>query len=227
MGRPRTAAHQRCTPARQSATVPVCPASHSPHHLIVGGAAKQLYAELLHCRFPPPPQEGLRRGDEQAAASGRTAVAGMAPGRPAVAYPYQAGPRTRRARSPGTAASPLACTGPAPWPSSCRLRRTGRLPAGPYTDGLPAFGYFDAGDLMAVVWLGTWHAMPTIGVLTHPHARGRGLARAVVTAATREGLKNRPLVQYRAWRVNSASLRVAEHTGFTHFCESLIIDVDQ
>lgn len=95
------------------------------------------------------------------------------------------------------------------------------------TDGLPAFGYLDAGDLMAVACLGTWREMPTIGVLTHPHARGRGLARAVVTAAAREGLKNRPLVQYRAWRVNSASLRVAARTGFTHFCDSLIIDADQ
>jgi hypothetical protein len=95
------------------------------------------------------------------------------------------------------------------------------------TNGLPAFCYFDAGDLMAVACLGTWHAMPTIGVLTHPQARGRGLARAVVTAATREGLKNRPLVQYRAWRVNSASLRVAEHTGSPTSATSLIIDVDQ
>ncbi len=95
------------------------------------------------------------------------------------------------------------------------------------TDGLPAFGYLDAGDLMAVACLGIWRGMPTIGVLTHPDARRRGLARAVVTAAAREGLRDRPVVQYRAWRVNSASVGVAARAGFTHFCDSIIIDVNQ
>lgn len=85
------------------------------------------------------------------------------------------------------------------------------------TDGLPAFGYLDAGDLLAVACLGTWREMPTIGVLTHPQARRRGLAQAVVAAAAREGLRRRPVVQYRAWRANSASLRVAARTGFTHY----------
>ena len=32
------------------------------------------------------------------------------------------------------------------------------------TDGLPAFGYLDAGALLAVACLGTWRAMPAIGV---------------------------------------------------------------
>lgn len=95
------------------------------------------------------------------------------------------------------------------------------------TDGLPAFGYLDDGELLAVACLGTWHGMPTIGVLTHPRARCRGLARAVVTAAAREGLSRRPVVQYRAWRVNSASLGVAARTGFIHYCDGLIIDLDR
>jgi len=42
------------------------------------------------------------------------------------------------------------------------------------TTNLPAFGYFDDGGLQAVACLGVWHGMPTIGVLTHPRARGRG-----------------------------------------------------
>ena len=73
------------------------------------------------------------------------------------------------------------------------------------TTGLPAFGYLEDGVMLAVACLGTWQEMPTIGVLTHPRARRRGLAPAVVAAAAREGLTRRPVVQYRAWRANSAS----------------------
>ncbi len=91
------------------------------------------------------------------------------------------------------------------------------------TTGLPAFGYLEDGALLAVACLGTWQQMPTIGVLTHPRARRRGLAHAVVAAAAREGLNRRPVVQYRAWRANTASLAVAAKTGFTHYCDGLVI----
>jgi RimJ/RimL family protein N-acetyltransferase len=70
-----------------------------------------------------------------------------------------------------------------------------------------------------------WHGMPTIGVLTDPRARGRGLASLVVTAAAREGLSRRPVLQYRAWRRNTASIAVAVRCGFTHYCDGLIIDL--
>jgi RimJ/RimL family protein N-acetyltransferase len=93
------------------------------------------------------------------------------------------------------------------------------------TTGLPAFGYLDDGELQAVACLGMWHEMPTIGVLTHPQARGRGLAGLVVTAAAREGLNRRAVVQYRAWRHNTASVAVAVRCGFTHYCDGLIIDL--
>src|SRR5215471_11351108 len=86
------------------------------------------------------------------------------------------------------------------------------------TTGLPAFGCLEDGVLMAVACLGLWREMPTIGVLTHPRARRRGLAHAVVAAATREGLTRRPVAQYRARRANTASLAVAARTGFTHYC---------
>ena len=88
------------------------------------------------------------------------------------------------------------------------------------TTGLPAFGYLEDGALLAVACLGTWQEMPTIGVLTHPRARRRGLAHAVVAAAAREGL-NRPVVQYRARRANTASLAVAARTGFIYYCDGL------
>ena len=93
------------------------------------------------------------------------------------------------------------------------------------TTGLPAYGYLHEGELYAVACLGLWHDMPTIGVLTDPRARGRGLARMVVTAATREGLNWRSVVQYRAWQRNAASIKVAARCGFTHYCDSLVIDL--
>jgi Acetyltransferase (GNAT) family len=93
------------------------------------------------------------------------------------------------------------------------------------TTGLPAFGYLDDGELQAVACLGMWHGMPTIGVLTHPRARGRGLAGLVVTAAAREGLNRRAVVQYRAWQRNTASVAVAVRCGFTHYCDGIIIDL--
>jgi hypothetical protein len=91
------------------------------------------------------------------------------------------------------------------------------------TTGLPAFGYVEDGALLSVACLGIWRGMPTIGVLTHPGARGRGLACMVVAAAAHEGLSHRPVVQYRAWQANTASLSVAARTGFTHYCDSLVL----
>ena len=91
--------------------------------------------------------------------------------------------------------------------------------------GLPAYGYLDRGALLAVACLGLWHEMPTLGVLTHPAHRGRGLARAVVAAAAEAGLDRRAVVQYRAWRANPASIAVARHTGFAHYCDGLVIEL--
>lgn len=93
------------------------------------------------------------------------------------------------------------------------------------TTGMPGFGYVAGGELLAVACLGSWQGMPTIGVLTDPSARGRGLAGPVVTAAAREGLTRRSVVQYRAWRRNTASIAVAVRCGFTHYCDGLVIDL--
>jgi GNAT superfamily N-acetyltransferase len=94
------------------------------------------------------------------------------------------------------------------------------------TTGLPAFGFFDQGALLAVACLGVWHEMPTLGVLTHPRHRGQGLARTVVAAAAQASLSRGSVVQYRAWRANAASIAVARRTGFAHYCDGLIIDLD-
>jgi GNAT superfamily N-acetyltransferase len=93
------------------------------------------------------------------------------------------------------------------------------------TTGLPAFGYLEDDVLLSVACLGMWREMPAIGVLTHPRARRRGLAPAVAAAAAREGLTRRPIVQYRARRANTTSVAVAMKAGFTHYCDSLVIDL--
>jgi GNAT superfamily N-acetyltransferase len=93
------------------------------------------------------------------------------------------------------------------------------------TTGLPAFGYLRDGVLLAVACLGIWQHMPTIGVLTHPQARGQGLGTLVVTAAAAAGLRHRAIVQYRAWHANTASVSLATRAGFTHYCDALAIDL--
>lgn len=35
----------------------------------------------------------------------------------------------------------------------------------------------------------------------------------------------RPVVQYRAWHANTASLSVAARAGFAHYCDGLVIDL--
>lgn len=63
-------------------------------------------------------------------------------------------------------------------------------------------------------------------LLAHLHEQTpRGLAGLVVTAAAREGLSRRPLMQYRAWHRNTASIAVAIRCGFAHYCDGLVIDL--
>jgi hypothetical protein len=48
----------------------------------------------------------------------------------------------------------------------------------------------------------------------------------VAAAAAQAGLRRRTVVQYRAWRANAASIAVARRTGFQHYCDALVIDLD-
>lgn len=93
------------------------------------------------------------------------------------------------------------------------------------TDGLPAFGVFAGDKLLAVACLKIWHQMPTIGVLTRPSERGRGLACDAVSAALHAGLEQRSEVQYRAFHQNRASVAVARACGFMHFGDNYLIHI--
>ena len=101
-----------------------------------GQAAGPAFRRLCRRRLGVQAGEQPQVGGSQ----GRTARLDTAGRLLAVAYPYQAGPRTRPAPRPGSAARRLASSTPAPWASSCGLRRTGKVAAGPYTTGAAAPG---------------------------------------------------------------------------------------
>ena len=48
----------------------------------------------------------------------------------------------------------------------------------------------------------------------------------MIAAAAQAGLGRRAVVQYRAWRANTASIAVARRAGFAHYCDGLVIDLD-
>ena len=175
---------------------------------------------------PPGPDDGLQPAGPLAAGAAR--VSGVLGARPdAVIGPAWYGYVTAASliSPPGPAVRALS---PADLPLLARLHEqtppAERDESG--TTGLPAFGCFDRDVLLAVACLGVWHEMPTLGVLTHPQHRGRGLAGAVVAAAAQAGLDHRGVVQYRAWRVNVTSIAVARRTGFGHYCDGVVIDLD-
>ncbi len=202
--------------------------------MAVAGACRPLGYGLPGAPAPAPGHVGRARlplaeggrfpGGPLAAATRAAAALGNGPGAaigPAW-HGYVTETSLTRDRSP--AVRPLS---PADLPLLIRLRE--QTPPAERDEsgatGLPAYGYLDRGALLAVACLGLWHEMPTLGVLTHPAHRGRGLARAVVAAAAEAGLDRRAVVQYRAWRANPASIAVARHTGFAHYCDGLVIEL--
>ena len=68
------------------------------------------------------------------------------------------------------------------------------------------FGHFQDQQLLAAANLGEWRGVPTLGVLTHPDWRGRGLGSTVVRLAARHALQRSDLIQYRARVSNAASI---------------------
>jgi len=88
------------------------------------------------------------------------------------------------------------------------------------------FGHFQDQQLLAAANLGEWRGVPTLGVLTHPDWRGRGLGSAVVRLAARHALQRSDLIQYRARVSNAASIALAHGSGFLHYGTAVVVDVD-
>lgn len=174
-------------PATAMRTGGVCPGSRFDHVGIVavaGAAAPVVYGPAdtgphLHAMLDQADSTGALEADHLAELLGPRASRVLGP----AWYGYATAGSLRAPHS--TAVRPLAA---ADLPLLARLHEqtppAQREESG--TTGLPAFGYLEDGALLAVACLGTWQQMPTIGVLTHPRARRRGLAHAVVAAAARE-----------------------------------------
>jgi RimJ/RimL family protein N-acetyltransferase len=106
-----------------------------------------------------------------------------------------------------------AACGPTAW------EHGGIDPAGPLL-----FGCFVGGVLVAAGTLKPWgDRLLHVGIVTHPGYRGRGYAKAVVSAMTAEGLARGGLLQYRTLEANRSSAAIARALGFQHFARTLAV----
>jgi len=81
--------------------------------------------------------------------------------------------------------------------------------------GAARFGVVDDGALLATANVQLWaHAIGRLGVFTTAHARRRGLATKVGSAAAQFSLDVGGIPQWRSRMTNSSSARVAERLGF-------------
>lgn len=85
-------------------------------------------------------------------------------------------------------------------------------------------GWFEGDRLASVASMVLWDDSPVadIGVLTLPHARGRGCARSVVNLVNSVALKRGFEPQYRCQIDNHASVRLARSCGFQVFGEWIV-----
>jgi GNAT superfamily N-acetyltransferase len=91
-------------------------------------------------------------------------------------------------------------------------------------DRAPVFGCFAAGELAAAasyeVLGGT---VAHVGFVTHPAHRGRGLGRAVASAATGQALAAGLIAQWQTLESNAPSTAVGRALGFRPYCRTLAI----
>ena len=97
-----------------------------------GPAFRHLCRRRLGVQAGEQPQvRGSQGAHREAGYGGQAARGGI---------PVPGGPENPAGLRPGSAARRLASSTPAPWASSCRLRKTGKVAAGPYTTGAAAPG---------------------------------------------------------------------------------------
>jgi GNAT superfamily N-acetyltransferase len=86
------------------------------------------------------------------------------------------------------------------------------------------FGCFAAGTLVAAGTLAPWRdRLWSVGIITHPHHRGRGHGRAVVSAMSRHGLQQGWLLRYQSLLANAPSLSIARSLGYQQHARTLAI----
>ncbi|MET0551342.1 MAG: GNAT family N-acetyltransferase [Xanthomonas sp.] len=86
-------------------------------------------------------------------------------------------------------------------------------------DHWSAFGAFDGSELLSAASMYPWGgaAIADMGVLTLPHARGRGLGRALVHALAVHAMECGHQLQYRCQHDNHASIALAHSSGLARY----------
>jgi GNAT superfamily N-acetyltransferase len=85
----------------------------------------------------------------------------------------------------------------------------------------PLFGAFAGGELVAVSgYVVMGNALAYLGVITHPGHRGRGHAKAVVTACAKDALDKGFAVLWRTPEANAGALALAKSMGFEAYAST-------
>jgi len=86
------------------------------------------------------------------------------------------------------------------------------------------FGCFvDDHVVAAARYRPAWEQTAPIGVVTHPAYRGRGYGRAVVSAATAQGLEAGFIVLYQTLLANAPSVALATGLGYQPYATHLAV----
>ena len=93
----------------------------------------------------------------------------------------------------------------------------------PDPDGV-VYGLEEDGRLAAAGNLTRFRGHPAdIGLLTHPAARGRGLAKQIAVRMIQDALPVAGIIRYRALVTNTRSLAIARSLGFAGYGQNLIV----
>jgi ribosomal protein S18 acetylase RimI-like enzyme len=85
----------------------------------------------------------------------------------------------------------------------------------------PLYGLFQGKDLVAVSgYVVMGNALAYIGVIAHPQHRGKGHAKAVVSAAVNDALAKGFVAQWRTPESNEGAVALAKSLGFQHYAST-------
>ncbi len=88
----------------------------------------------------------------------------------------------------------------------------------------PVFGAFERGGLLAAASYTPWgdHILHA-GVVAHPVHRGRGLGRAVASAASAHGLASGRVMQWQTLESNTPSMAIGRALGYQPYCRTIAV----
>jgi predicted GNAT family acetyltransferase len=66
-----------------------------------------------------------------------------------------------------------------------------------------------------------------VGIVTHPAQRGRGYARAVVSAMTAFGLARGAVLRYQTLQANAPAVAIARALGYQEYARTLAVRLAQ